>query len=52
MPVRPVASGPSWLLIGPCDALIAGQALARGLTLLSRNAAEFRRVAGLKREQF
>ncbi len=38
--------------IGPYDVLIAGQALARGLTLLSRNTAEFRRVAGLKWEQF
>lgn len=30
--------------IGPYDVLIAGQALARGLTLISRNLREFQRV--------
>ena len=33
--------------IGPYDILIAGQALARGLTLVTRNTREFRRVEGL-----
>jgi len=33
--------------IGPYDVLIAGQALARGLTLVSANGKEFRRVEGL-----
>lgn len=33
--------------IGPYDALIAGQALARGLTLVTHNTREFRRVLGL-----
>jgi tRNA(fMet)-specific endonuclease VapC len=33
--------------IGPYDVLIAGQALARGLTLVTSNLREFRRVAGL-----
>lgn len=33
--------------IGAYDILIAGQALARGLTLISRNLREFERVAGL-----
>lgn len=35
------------LPIGPFDVLIAGQAKARGLTLVTRNMGEFRRVAGL-----
>jgi tRNA(fMet)-specific endonuclease VapC len=34
--------------IGPYDVLIAGQALARGLTLVTANTREFSRVAGLK----
>jgi tRNA(fMet)-specific endonuclease VapC len=34
--------------IGPYDVLIAGQALARGLTLVTANSREFSRVAGLK----
>ena len=34
--------------IGPLDTLIAAQAVARGLTLVSSNAREFRRVSGLK----
>jgi len=33
--------------IGPYDLLIAGQALQRGLTLVTANGAEFSRVAGL-----
>lgn len=33
--------------IGPYDVLIAGQALARGLTVITHNMREFRRVAGL-----
>lgn len=33
--------------IGPYDVLIAGQARARGLTLVTRNAAEFARVPDL-----
>lgn len=33
--------------IGPYDVLIAGQALARGMVLVTRNGAEFGRVAGL-----
>ena len=35
------------LPIGPFDVLIAGQALRRGLTLVTANTAEFRRVKGL-----
>ena len=34
--------------IGPYDVLIAGQALARGLTLITHNVREFDRVRGLK----
>jgi tRNA(fMet)-specific endonuclease VapC len=34
-------------LIGPYDLLIAGQALAGGLTLVTNNVGEFRRVSGL-----
>ena len=34
--------------IGPYDVLIAGQALARGLTLVTANIREFSRVDGLK----
>jgi tRNA(fMet)-specific endonuclease VapC len=34
--------------IGPYDTLIAGQALARGLTLVTANVREFARVDGLK----
>ena len=35
-------------LIGPYDLLIAGQALARDLTLVTNNTREFSRVEGLK----
>ena len=38
--------------IGPYDVLIAGQAKARGLTLVTNNISEFRRVAGLKIEDW
>ena len=34
--------------IGPYDVLIAGQALARGMTLVTENTREFSRVDGLK----
>lgn len=34
--------------IGPYDVLIAGQAKARGLTLVTNNTGEFARVAGLR----
>lgn len=36
--------------IGPYDTLIAGQALARDLTLVTRNTREFGRVPGLRVE--
>ena len=38
--------------IGPYDLLIAGQALARGLTLVTANTREFRRVNGLDCEDW
>lgn len=38
--------------IGPYDVLIAGQALLRGLTLVSRNTREFQRVPELKLEDW
>ena len=38
--------------IGPLDTLIAAQAMARGLTLVSNNEREFRRVPGLKVENW
>ena len=38
--------------IGPYDVLIAGQALARDLTLVTNNTAEFRRVPGLRLEDW
>ena len=38
--------------IGPFDVLIAGQALARGLTLATGNVREFTRVPGLKVESW
>jgi tRNA(fMet)-specific endonuclease VapC len=34
--------------IGPLDTLIAGTALVRGATLVTRNIKEFGRIAGLK----
>ena len=39
-------------LIGPYDVLIAGQALARGLVLVTHNVGEFSRVAGLQVEDW
>ncbi len=39
-------------LIGPLDLLIAGQALARELTLVTRNTREFLRVEGLRVENW
>lgn len=38
--------------IGPYDVLIAGQALARDLTLVTRNIREFERVEGLRLENW
>lgn len=38
--------------IGPSDVLIAGQARARELTLVTHNTTEFRRVPGLKLEDW
>lgn len=38
--------------IGPYDVLIAGQALERGLVLVTHNAGEFGRVPGLKVEDW
>ncbi len=38
--------------IGPFDALIAGQARARGLLLVTRNTREFARVPGLRVENW
>lgn len=38
--------------IGPYDVLIAGQAKARGLTLVTNNLSEFQRVEGLEIEDW
>ncbi|MFZ4768532.1 MAG: type II toxin-antitoxin system VapC family toxin, partial [Roseimicrobium sp.] len=38
--------------IGPYDVLIAGQARARGLVLITRNTGEFARVPGLLMEDW
>jgi tRNA(fMet)-specific endonuclease VapC len=38
--------------IGPLDTLIAAHAVARGLTLVTNNEREFKRVAGLKLENW
>ena len=38
--------------IGPYDVLIAGQALNRGLILITRNVREFSRVSGLQIEDW
>jgi tRNA(fMet)-specific endonuclease VapC len=38
--------------IGPYDILIAGQAMARNLTLVTHNTREFSRVAGLRIEDW
>lgn len=42
----------SGTLIGPNDMLIAAHALSRGLTVVTDNVAEFRRVGGLKVESW
>jgi tRNA(fMet)-specific endonuclease VapC len=39
-------------IIGPYDLLIAGQAIASGLTLVSNNVREFQRVTGLRLESW
>jgi len=38
--------------IGPYDLLIAGQAVASGLTLVTNNLREFQRISGLKLESW
>ncbi len=38
--------------IGPYDVLIAGQAMARGLTLITHNTREFRRVTEIRVEDW
>jgi tRNA(fMet)-specific endonuclease VapC len=38
--------------IGPYDVLIAGQAMARNMILITHNTSEFRRVPGLKTEDW
>jgi tRNA(fMet)-specific endonuclease VapC len=38
--------------IGPYDVLIAGQAVARGLILVTHNTSEFQQVAGLRIEDW
>ena len=38
--------------IGPYDLLIAAQALSRGLTIVTNNETEFRRVPGIKLENW
>ncbi|HEY2200911.1 MAG TPA: type II toxin-antitoxin system VapC family toxin [Solirubrobacteraceae bacterium] len=38
--------------IGPYDVLIAGQALSRGVVLVTHNTGEFERVAGLRLEDW
>ncbi|MDQ2680036.1 MAG: type II toxin-antitoxin system VapC family toxin [Candidatus Eremiobacteraeota bacterium] len=38
--------------IGPYDVLIAGQALARSLSIVTRNTREFRRIPGLHAEDW
>ena len=38
--------------IGPYDVMIAGQAMARELTLITHNTSEFQRVPGLKAEDW
>ncbi|WP_298955461.1 type II toxin-antitoxin system VapC family toxin [uncultured Methylobacterium sp.] len=50
--VRAALAAAAGTPIGPYDVLIAGQALARGLTLVSRNLREFERVPGLAVEDW
>jgi tRNA(fMet)-specific endonuclease VapC len=40
------------VMIGPYDVLIAGQAVARNLILVTHNTAEFRRAPGLRMEDW
>jgi len=40
------------LPIGPMDTLIAGAALAHGATLVTHNLSEFRRIRGLRVEDW
>jgi tRNA(fMet)-specific endonuclease VapC len=40
------------MLIGPMDLLIAAQALAKQLTLVTNNTAEFKRIDGLRLEDW
>ena len=40
------------MLIGPYDVLIAGQALARNLVLITHNTNEFQRIQGLRVEDW
>jgi tRNA(fMet)-specific endonuclease VapC len=42
----------SRISIGPYDALIAGQAKARNLTMVTHNTNEFRRASGLRAEDW
>jgi tRNA(fMet)-specific endonuclease VapC len=49
--VRALLAG-SGTPIGPYDVLIAGQAIARNLTLITHNADEFRRMPGLRIEDW
>ena len=46
------ALDPAGTPIGPYDALIAGQALARSLTLVTHNIGEFQPIEGLKVEDW
>jgi tRNA(fMet)-specific endonuclease VapC len=46
------ALGTVGLAIGPYDVLIAGQALARGVTLVTHKVREFERVEGLRVEDW
>jgi tRNA(fMet)-specific endonuclease VapC len=40
------------VMIGPYDVLIAGQAVARNMILVTHNTAEFRRAPGLRMEDW
>lgn len=41
-----------WAIIGPYDLMIAGHARSRGLTVVTGNLGEFRRVEGLMSEDW
>ena len=49
---RRAAASTRGLLIGPMDMLIAAHALALGATLVTNNEREFKRVKGLKLENW